>query len=485
MPDIGTAIGLSDRNTSYVPQILTTMRDADKEIVADMKAKRAQSAQHKKDMEKYDSELQNFTLTADSGLWDGYHKDIQTHAAKIKDYVDKKRAESPDWNPRADSELNKLVFNMKSDADIYRQATTRMNTDMTKLQQLHPEDYQLNKDLSDIIASGDKDKLLAYQQKQAQGTNLEHLVNPKGLYYGGLYQLNDKPTTFLPILESDAGKLGQDLVKVNTLSDGTKVRISTATPEQIKAGFQSFALTNKAYQKFRNNSIISGETNPATGQPFKDANEVDNYFADRYAASVKKSYANIPADQSAGAQAAKNYSFSEPAPINIESDPYRQKGLGKQKDYLQVTLTKTKGGKLPVDTYKNLQGQNISGFSTGEFLKDNSGKVVMEVAVPNKTLTTSKEWQSMDNDQREQWLSDQYAEDPNKFNVENVPLDVDFNKNKVKTAFGKGPDEMFGNSSNTSNSYKIKGKSYTHSELNKLGYTDEQISAAQKAGTIK
>jgi hypothetical protein len=37
----------------------------------------------------------------------------------------------------------------------------------------------------------------------------------------------------------------------------------------------------------------------------------------------------------------------------------------------------------------------------------------------------------------------------------------------------------------TSNSYNIKGKKYTHSELNKMGYTDDQIKQAIKIGTIK
>lgn len=478
-PNLGSAIGYSDRNTSYVPQILATMREADKNISDNMKLKRAQAAQHKKDTEKYDSELQNFTLTADSGLWDGYHKDIQTHAAKIKDYVDKKRAASADWNPRADSELNKMVFDMKSDADIYKQATTRMNTDMSKLQQLHPEDYQLNKELADVISSGDKQQLLDFQQKQAQGSGLEHLVNPKGIYYGGLYQLNDKPTTFLPILETDASKLGQQLVKESTLPDGTKIRISTATPEQIKAGFQSFALTNKSYQKFRNNSVISGEVNPSTGHPFENANDVDNYFADRYAASVKQSYSNIPVDQSPGAQAAKTYSFSEPTAVTSETDIYH-KGMGQPQDFFQVTLTKTKGGKLPVDTYKNAKGQDVVGFSTGEFLQSKkNGKVIAAVAVPDKSLTSGTDWTNKTDVEKEEWLQDQYEKDPNKFAIENIPLDVEFNKNKIKTAFGKGPEEMFGNSQ------KSNVPSATKDAWLKAGWNEEQINKAVKLGKIK
>jgi hypothetical protein len=38
---------------------------------------------------------------------------------------------------------------------------------------------------------------------------------------------------------------------------------------------------------------------------------------------------------------------------------------------------------------------------------------------------------------------------------------------------------------NAMNSYNVKGKKYTHSDLNKMGYSDEQIKQAIKIGTIK
>lgn len=59
-----------------------------------------------------------------------------------------------------------------------------------------------------------------------------------------------------------------------------------------------------------------------------------------------------------------------------------------------------------------------------------------------------------------------------------VPLDV------VKPTLDEKKISLNGIDNNTSN-YTIKGKQYTHSDLNKMGYTDDQIESAKKAGKIK
>lgn len=70
----------------------------------------------------------------------------------------------------------------------------------------------------------------------------------------------------------------------------------------------------------------------------------------------------------------------------------------------------------------------------------------------------------------------------------NVPANIEVLKtqsNKGKVEAMKKVDLSISNKTSPDQKFNIKGKSYTKADLNKLGYTDEQISQAQKAGTIK
>lgn len=150
--------------------------------------------------------------------------------------------------------------------------------------------------------------------------------------------------------------------------------------------------------------------------------------------------------QGAAGEYGKSYDFSKPSIVKSEGDIYHGEG----QEYEQVTLTKIKGGNLPSGTYKNSEKQDVTGVPTGEFLKaKKSGKVTMSVAVPNKSLTLPSDYAGMTDEEKASWFEEQFNKDPNKFKVVPIPLDIDFNKNKVKGSFGKNPEEIFGTQSET------------------------------------
>lgn len=493
---LGQGIGLQDKQPDYTHEVLTTMRLADKELRDDAKLKRQQQLQRKKDVEKYDIDLKNFIIGADSGLWGGYHKDTQAYAAKIFDRIRTERAKDDDYNPRADSELQKLIIDMKSDSDEYKQATNRLNNDIQKAKTLHPEDITLNKELADIVQSGDKQKLLDYQTKQAKETGLEHLVNPKGLYYGGLYELNDKPTTFLPLLQSDASKLGQQAVRIDNVN-GKEVRVSTATPEQIKSGFEAFALTNKSYQKFRNNAIVAEETNPETGQPFKDQNEVDNYFAKRYAASVKQSYANmpIPAEVKAAEQISSPTAFKDNSGNIIGSRVSSIKG-GSVKTTLIVPVRDESGKEnetelenVPIQHIVNLGSVKkpdlkvnitVPEWVSRKMTDDEKKKEDERVNKANKMAMSADEYVTPTYSVKEKKQVSKTIDIPEGSNNYNALISMPGMKKNIDYALSHGiKDDV------PTKSYKIKGKDYSESAIQKAARAsnmpvDEYIREANK-----
>lgn len=111
----------------------------------------------------------------------------------------------------------------------------------------------------------------------------------------------------------------------------------------------------------------------------------------------------------------------------------------------QSTLTRVGGGKLPAHHFPIRGGNVVLGIPTGaliEFEKSHDGKKFMAVAVPNKNLSYPKKWKFMADDARQEWLDQQYANDPNNFKIELSALEGS-TKDYFEDAFGRSVDDVF------------------------------------------
>lgn len=467
VPNIGQAIGLQNSQFNPLDHILSSMKEGDKLIEEDAARRKAAHAERQKRLEKNQDDLDTILIT-NKDIDPMFQPHIASETKEFRNYIDEQQNNNENYRWQGDIKALLKLQELQNHTRNAETTTKGFIDESNKLAKLHPDDVEQSDEQKAAMDAIHNHDLEGY---------IKASKSPDGFGNPSLYSLKDKSNDFLPSLISTMSKITEGApVEVKKLPNGTTITERVVDPDNVKLGYKTYVEANPKFAKFRQNAVTTGQ--------YQSLQDFDNAWLSQAGIFAKREYKQSQ-DQSPGAQAAKNYSFSEPTQVTSKSDVYH-KGLGQPQDYLQVTLTKTKGGKLPTDTYKNGKGQDVVGFSTGEFLQDKkTNKVVAAVAVPDKSLTTGTDWTSKTDEEKEAWLQDQYETDPNKFAIENIPLDVEFNKNKIKTAFGKGPDEMFGNTSNTSKSYKVKGKSYTHSELNKLGYTDEQISAAQKAGTIK
>ncbi len=448
-PNLGEAISLqakpADRTDLIVGEISRRRREEDAVALAARKAATKRQA----DIEKNSANLGNWIITAESGIHPIYQEKLASMAENMRQrFRDGMTDDNENYSPAYDPELQRLKYEFKQEADKDRQSTKNIVRDIGIKASDAKGKYDINDKLYGALSTGSS----AYADFVKENGGSDY-------YSMGLNTPKPEVLGWTKDAGLWAGKM-KSLYKKNP--DGSKYIDPKAFEEQW------VAIKNDPAAEWIHNADAVNKAHGLTDE--QSEAQVKQY--------VLNLLPNQPApDVSTGAgQGSKaKYSFSE---TTTYAHPLSG---GDTEDVSQVTLTKKGGGSLPTDIYTNKSGQDLLGRPTGRISRfGKTNEVRMELAVPNKKLTSSPEWKDMDEEERQIWLDKKYQEDPNNFEKELVPLTGnDFNQSKFENSYGKPVDELFKGTNKSSAPKAASAKKvYTKAELTKkakdAGYTYDE-----------
>lgn len=450
-PSLGEAIGLqakvADRTNLIVGEIGRQRKEEEAIVSANKKA----ATKNLDDIEKYKNDLGKWQISAESGIHPVYHEKLAAMAEQMRQRFQKgQENDKENYSPAYDSELQRMKFEFQQEADKDKQSTKNIVRDLG------------------VKASDSKNK----------------------------YDVNE------PLLNSLNVRSYDDFIKSNGGSDYYAIGINTPKPAVLGWTKDAALWASKMKGLYVKNADGSKTINPklfeeqwnaikndpaATWVENADAvNKAAGYSPEQSEAQVKSYVMNLLPNQAApdkstgaGTGSKAKYDFSSPTTFKHSLSG------GDVEDVTQVTLTKKGGGSLPADSYTNEKGQVLLGRPTGRISKyGKSDEVKIELAVPNKSLTTSPEWKDMDEEERQTWLDRKFDEDPNKFEKVTVPISSNqFNKDKFEGSYGKTVEDLFGqNKSKTKSTATTDDKVVVEKDGKKFRLPKGQLAEAQKQG---
>ncbi len=450
-PNLAEAIGLQNKFSDNTPAIMQEgfrRRAEEDKVAAD--AKRA-AKKRQADIEKNSANLSNWTLNAESGIHPIYQEKLASMAENMRQqFRDGMEADKENYSPAYDPELQKLKYEFKQEADKDRQSTKNIVRDIG------------------IKASDAK----------------------------GKYDINDKLYGAL----STGSSAYADFVKENGGSDYYSMGLNTPKPEVLGWTKDAGLWASKMKGLYKKNpdgskyidpkafeeqwAAIKSDPSAEWVQNADAVNKAHGLTDEQSEAQVKQYVLNLLPNQPAP-DVSTGAGTGTKAKYEI-SNPYTSKepvGGGDVNDFTNVTITKKGGGALPTDTYENRNKQSVVAKPTGKIYRnDKTGLVEMDIAVPDKSITSSSEWKDLDDAERQGWLDKKFAEDPNKFEIQRAPLDNNFNKNKFEASYGKTVNELFKGTGASSTQKSTAGKTIPTSKIKALvgtkgfeGYSEKEL----------
>jgi hypothetical protein len=420
-PSLGGGIALQYKmpQSDFAAQAIMKRRKEEDDA---FKAAQAAMAARQKDREKYAGEQNKWIVDSQKGIWKGYYPDITAKTSKLTEYMQ----QNPDKNFAVDPTFNALKSELQQTFDARQQDTKKLNEDM-ELRGKNPNLFQGNSKVdatgrkvgdkyNEAISSGDIDMLI-------EANRDVHGQYATDSYTFGMNEAIDK-NDYLEQMQKNVVGSGLRYKSAIDPETGASKGLIAPKMEQIEEQY-----TVSAKQPWHDKMLAQYTS---SGLSIPDAE-----------AQIKKSWINsIPKDVTTFSASKetdgdidvkKTHKFSSPTVVKSEGDIYHGAG----QDYVQVTLSKPKGGSLASNTYKTKDMQDVTGVATGEFLKTvKGGKPTMIIQVPTKQLPNPPGWADMEDDEREGWIQEQFKLNPDKFKSVVIPLDVDFNKNKASASFG-------------------------------------------------
>jgi hypothetical protein len=447
-PNLGEAISLTAQvqdRTQPISNEITRRRKEEEDLAA---ANRKAAEKSQADIEKYRDDLGKWAISAEAGIHPVYHEKIAMMAEKMrKRFAEGQEKYKENYSPSYDSELQKMKFELQQEADKDRQSTKNIVRDLGVKANDAKDKFNVNEGLLNSLNTRDYNEFI-----KANG--------------------------------------GSDYYALGLNSPKPEILGWTKGAQQWAAKQKSLYVKNPDGSKTINPKIFEEQWAAAKTDPslewIHDAdavNQAAGYTPEQSEAQVKQYILNMLPNQpapdkstGAGTGSKAKFGFSEP-------ELYERSSKEGSDNYYAVTVTKKGGGVLPANFYGNDKSQDVYGHPTGQVKKyENSGKVVMSVAVPDKSITSSSDWKEMDDEERGEWLERKYQEDPNKFRKEEVPLSGS-NKDKFEKAFGKTVDETFKNipaTKKSSNNEKV----VVMKDGKKYNLPKSQLEEAKKQGYV-